>query len=29
MTTPPRHPLVWVPSLYLAMGLPNVMVGVV
>lgn len=29
MTTPHRHPLVWVPSLYLAMGLPNVMVGVV
>jgi len=27
MTT--RHPLAWVPSLYLAMGLPNVMVGVV
>lgn len=27
MTT--RHPLTWVPSLYLAMGLPNVMVGVV
>jgi len=26
---PPRHPLSWVPSLYLAMGLPNVMVGVV
>jgi MFS transporter, PAT family, beta-lactamase induction signal transducer AmpG len=25
----PRHPLLWVPSLYLAMGLPNVMVGVV
>jgi PAT family beta-lactamase induction signal transducer AmpG len=24
-----RHPLAWVPSLYLAMGLPNVMVGVV
>jgi MFS transporter, PAT family, beta-lactamase induction signal transducer AmpG len=24
-----RHPLSWVPSLYLAMGLPNVMVGVV
>lgn len=24
-----RHPLTWVPSLYLAMGLPNVMVGVV
>ncbi len=23
------HPLAWVPSLYLAMGLPNVMVGVV
>ena len=28
MTTA-RHPLTWVPSLYLAMGLPNVMVGVV
>src|SRR5437879_3201761 len=26
---PTRHPLAWVPSLYLAMGLPNVMVGVV
>ena len=26
---PTRHPLTWVPSLYLAMGLPNVMVGVV
>lgn len=26
---PARHPLTWVPSLYLAMGLPNVMVGVV
>lgn len=25
----PRHPLSWVPSLYLAMGLPNVLVGVV
>ena len=24
-----RHPLTWVPSLYLAMGLPNVTVGVV
>ncbi len=24
-----RHPLQWVPTLYLAMGLPNVMVGVV
>ncbi|MDI4632921.1 MFS transporter [Pelomonas sp. V22] len=24
-----RHPLCWVPSLYLAMGLPNVMVGAV
>lgn len=24
-----RHPLAWVPSLYLAMGLPNVTVGVV
>ena len=29
MPTPTRHPLVWVPTLYLAMGLPNVMVGVV
>ncbi|MFT7723506.1 MAG: MFS transporter [Roseateles sp.] len=30
MTAPAaRHPLTWVPSLYLAMGLPNVMVGVV
>jgi PAT family beta-lactamase induction signal transducer AmpG len=29
MTTPHRHLLTWVPSLYLAMGLPNVMVGVV
>jgi MFS transporter, PAT family, beta-lactamase induction signal transducer AmpG len=29
MPSTPRHPLVWVPSLYLAMGLPNVMVGVV
>jgi len=29
MTSSTRHPLVWVPSLYLAMGLPNVMVGVV
>jgi PAT family beta-lactamase induction signal transducer AmpG len=28
-TTPARHPLAWVPTLYLAMGLPNVMVGVV
>jgi len=28
-TVPSRHPLSWVPSLYLAMGLPNVMVGVV
>ncbi|MFO1337773.1 MAG: MFS transporter [Burkholderiaceae bacterium] len=28
-TTPARHPLAWVPSLYLAMGLPNVTVGVV
>ena len=27
--TTKRHPLTWVPSLYLAMGLPNVMVGVV
>ena len=27
--TPARHPLSWVPSLYLAMGLPNVTVGVV
>lgn len=26
---PGRHPLAWVPSLYLAMGLPNVMVCVV
>jgi PAT family beta-lactamase induction signal transducer AmpG len=26
---PRRHALFWVPSLYLAMGLPNVMVGVV
>ena len=26
---PARHPLAWVPTLYLAMGLPNVMVGVV
>jgi len=26
---PTRHPLAWVPSLYLAMGLPNVTVGVV
>ena len=26
---PVRHPLSWVPSLYLAMGLPNVMVGAV
>ena len=26
---PKRHPLTWVPSLYLAMGLPNVTVGVV
>lgn len=26
---PRRHPMAWVPSLYLAMGLPNVMVGVV
>ncbi len=26
---PHRHPLSWVPTLYLAMGLPNVMVGVV
>lgn len=25
----PRHPLMWVPSLYLAMGLPNVLVGAV
>lgn len=24
-----KHPLAWVPTLYLAMGLPNVMVGVV
>lgn len=29
MSSPSRHPLSWVPSLYLAMGLPNVMVGVV
>jgi len=29
MTQPQRHLLTWVPSLYLAMGLPNVMVGVV
>lgn len=29
MPSTPRHPLIWVPSLYLAMGLPNVMVGVV
>ena len=29
MTSTQRHPLTWVPSLYLAMGLPNVMVGVV
>jgi len=29
MTQPTRHPLSWVPTLYLAMGLPNVMVGVV
>lgn len=29
MSSTSRHPLVWVPSLYLAMGLPNVMVGVV
>ena len=29
MSSTTRHPLVWVPSLYLAMGLPNVMVGVV
>jgi len=28
-TSRPYHPLTWVPSLYLAMGLPNVMVGVV
>ena len=27
--SPVRHPLTWVPSLYLAMGLPNVMVGAV
>lgn len=27
--TTARHPLAWVPTLYLAMGLPNVMVGVV
>lgn len=29
MTQSTRHLLTWVPSLYLAMGLPNVMVGVV
>src|ERR1041384_6139601 len=29
MSSISRHPLSWVPSLYLAMGLPNVMVGVV
>jgi MFS transporter, PAT family, beta-lactamase induction signal transducer AmpG len=29
MPTTQRHLLTWVPSLYLAMGLPNVMVGVV
>ncbi|HEY9108132.1 MAG TPA: MFS transporter [Roseateles sp.] len=29
MNQPQRHLLTWVPSLYLAMGLPNVMVGVV
>ncbi|MDR7272422.1 PAT family beta-lactamase induction signal transducer AmpG [Pelomonas saccharophila] len=29
MNQPSRHLLSWVPSLYLAMGLPNVMVGVV
>ena len=29
MSSTSRHPLSWVPSLYLAMGLPNVMVGVV
>lgn len=29
MTQTYRHPLTWVTSLYLAMGLPNVMVGVV
>jgi MFS transporter, PAT family, beta-lactamase induction signal transducer AmpG len=32
MSTPPspvRHPLLWVPSLYLAMGIPNVTVSVV
>jgi len=29
MTKNTRHLLTWVPSLYLAMGLPNVMVGVV
>lgn len=29
MTQTSRHTLTWVPSLYLAMGLPNVMVGVV
>ncbi|XHS77801.1 MFS transporter [Burkholderiaceae bacterium UC74_6] len=29
MSSNSRHPLSWVPTLYLAMGLPNVMVGVV
>ncbi len=29
MSSTSRHPLSWVPTLYLAMGLPNVMVGVV
>ncbi|MFL6676986.1 MAG: MFS transporter, partial [Burkholderiaceae bacterium] len=28
-SAPARSPLTWVPSLYLAMGLPNVTVGVV
>jgi PAT family beta-lactamase induction signal transducer AmpG len=28
-SAPRRHPLTWVPTLYLAMGLPNVTVGVV
>lgn len=27
--SPRRHPLTWVPSLYLAMGLPNVLIGAV
>ena len=29
MSSTSRHPLSWVPTLYLAMGLPNVMVGAV